>query len=373
MPALPLLILSTSLFLDAAISAQEYQLVVEIRSERGDLRAGDEIPISFVVTNAGTNSYKYIDRSYDRSGRMGEYRLQAFDEQGAPVSDPRTTSLVPQGYVGGGLGTFAELRPGERFTKTVALNLWALVTAPGVYTVRGSYSLENGTTLESAPVTIRVVPRSENEMGQYIGTLAAQLDRASEPEVRTQLIQRLMYTADRRAAQPLLDISDQDNNASFWIGEAFSYYLPKDGGLLEDATATIRRHGVSPSSVRILEQLQAPRETIKELIGQSLIDANDGVRAEAALAAQNYPDDRFMEPLIQLAMQGSAGTRVRAIHALVNNRTDAGITALRRLRQDADPEIRTTTERAIESAYERSGAGPGRPLQMNDFPDIAKH
>ena len=221
-------------------------------------------------------------------------------------------------------------------------------------------------------MTIRVVARSENEMSQYIATLAAQLGRASEPEVRTQLIQRLMYTADRRAAQPLLDISDHDDNTSFWIGEAFSYYLPKDRALLDDAMATIRRHGVSPSSVRILEQLQAPRETIKGLIGPSLNDANDGVRSEAALAAQNYPDDRFMERLIQLAMQGSAGTRVRAIYALVSNRTDAGIAALRRLRQDADPEIRTTTERAIEGGYRMSGTGRGRPLQMHDFPDLAK-
>jgi hypothetical protein len=373
MPGLPLLLLSaSSLLLSAAIGGQAPQLLFEIRPERGSVRAGDEISVSFVVSNAGTTTYKYVDRSYDRSGRMGEYRLHAFDESGAPVPDPRATSLNLRGYIGGGLGAFAELRPGERLTKTIALNLWALVTTPGVYTVRGTYTLDGGATLESAPVTIRVLPRTDDEMGEHIDALVAQLARAGEGDLRTSLIRRLMYTGDRRAVQPLLEIAHQDNNASFWIGEAFSYYLPQDGIVLNDVVATVRRNGLSPPSVGILEQLQATPETIKELIGLSLVQVKDDVRAEAALAAQRHPDDRFMSALIQLASSGRVETRIRAIHALAHNRTDAGVAALRSLRQDLDARIRSATERAIEIAYEMSSATAGRPLRRDDFPDIAK-
>jgi ribonuclease BN (tRNA processing enzyme) len=85
--------------------------------------------------------------------------------------------------------------------------------------------MENGASLDSEALTIRVLPRSHEEMGRHIERLAAELRRASIGEARTQLIRRLMYTADRRAAQPLLELADQDNNAAFWIGEAFSTCL----------------------------------------------------------------------------------------------------------------------------------------------------
>lgn len=79
------------------VSRQDPHLALQIRSEQNNVRAGDEILITFVITNIGTTNYKYTDRNYDRSGRMGEYRLRAYDEHGAPVRDPRTLSRVPQG------------------------------------------------------------------------------------------------------------------------------------------------------------------------------------------------------------------------------------------------------------------------------------
>ena len=208
-------------------ATQAPRLALEIQVEQDIFRAGDEILITFVVANAGTTTYKFTDRSYDRSGRMWEYRLRAEHERGMPVPDPRTLFTRRQAYIGGGLGAPAELQPGLRFTKTIALNLWALVTEPAVYTVRGSYAAENGPAVESPPLTLRVLPRSHEEMSRHIEELSAQLQQASDSETRVQLIQRLMYTADRRAANPLLELPEQDSNSSFWIREAFSYYLPK--------------------------------------------------------------------------------------------------------------------------------------------------
>ncbi len=91
---------------------QDPQLRVEIRSGQHVVRAGDEIPITFLITNVGTTSYEYTDRTYDRSGRMGEYQLRAHNERGAPVPDPRTLSGLEQGYIGGGRSTVSVLQPG---------------------------------------------------------------------------------------------------------------------------------------------------------------------------------------------------------------------------------------------------------------------
>jgi hypothetical protein len=349
-------------------TGQVPQLALEIRLEHDSQRAGDEIRITFLVTNVGASAYRYTDRNYDRSGRMGEYQLRAYDERGAPVPDPRTLS----GHIGGGLGSFAALQPGQRFSKVIALNSWALVTQAGVYTVRGAYVVENGPTLESPPLTVRVLPRSDTEMGRYIDELAVQLRHATDAGRQSDLIRRLMYTADRRAARPLLELGPYDGNSAHWIEEAFSYYLPRGPTALAEALAIIRRKGLSQSSVYVLEQLEAPPDTIRELLGEALTKPNDDGRAEAALAAQRYPDDRFMEPLIELATIGPAETRARAIYALAYNRTDAGVEALRRLRRDADPEIRMTTEQAIEIAYRMSRTGRGRPLRTDDFPDVGK-
>jgi hypothetical protein len=350
-------------------AGQATRLALEIRSEQDTLRAGDAIPITFVITNVGAITYKYVDRGYDRSGRIGEYRLRAYDERGTPVEDPRTLARVPQGYAGGGLGSFAELQPGQWFSKTIDLNLWALVAQAGVYTVHASYAADNGQTLESAPLMLRVLPRSDDEMGRYIDELAAQLQRGTESE-QHQLIRRLMYTADRRAVKPLLEVSSQDNNTAFWIGEGFSYYLPRDSDVLAEAFRTIRRTGFSPSSLRILEQLEAPPEMIQQLIGESLLRPG-GASEEATSAAQRYPDDRFTAQLIQLAASGPADIRARAIYALAYHRTDEGVATLKRLREDFDPAIRKTTEHAIESAYRQYGTGRGRPLRAGDFPDLA--
>jgi HEAT repeat protein len=129
---------------------------------------------------------------------------------------------------------------------------------------------------------------------------------------------------------------------------------------------------LSPSSVRILEQLDAPGETIRQLIGEALVHADPVTRSEAALAAQRYPDDRFMQPLTDLATTSSRNTRVRAIHALAYNRTDAGVATLRRLLEDPDAAIRNATVQAIEAAYRMSDTARGRPLRPDDFPDIAR-
>lgn len=159
---------------------------------------------------------------------MPEYRLQAFDPRGTVLADPRTTSASPRGYIGGGLGRISTLPPGEQFTKKIDLNLWAAVATPGLYAVRGTYSQWQGAPVESSPLMLRVLPRTAQQMGQYVEHLANQLAATADAVERIELIKRLMYTRDPRAVIPLRELKNLDNNGKFWIGEALAYYLPGD-------------------------------------------------------------------------------------------------------------------------------------------------
>src|SRR5512138_3075208 len=67
----------------------EPKLAVAIRVEGSGLKVGDPVPIRFAIANRGKAPYRYMDRDYDRGGRMEEYRLEAVDAGGAPVPDPR--------------------------------------------------------------------------------------------------------------------------------------------------------------------------------------------------------------------------------------------------------------------------------------------
>ena len=61
-------------------------------------KAGDEIPIEFIISNLGTQDYKYENRTYDRSGRMNEYQLSAKQADGGVPSRPAPE--LPDGYGG---------------------------------------------------------------------------------------------------------------------------------------------------------------------------------------------------------------------------------------------------------------------------------
>lgn len=96
---------------------------------------GQPVSVTFIITNRGTEPYKYMDRNYDRSGRMFEYALEVTDAQGLRQSDPRQ-----YGGSGGGMCQDAQLAPGGSFSKEICLNEWVLPMAPGRYTVCGFYS-----------------------------------------------------------------------------------------------------------------------------------------------------------------------------------------------------------------------------------------
>jgi hypothetical protein len=357
----------------AALLAQAPVLTLSISAPAGSFDLGDEIPITFVVTNAGGGIYEYSDRNYDRSGRMAEYELAAMREDGAAAADPRAGTK--RGYIGGGLFGFGKLAPGASFTKTVALNLWALVDAPGRYTVTGRYAIERtGAVVQARPIVIVVRERSPDAMGRYVSGLGVALAASKTPENRDRLVQRLAFTRDARAVPFLLEAMDAGGNQSFWASEAFAYYLPRSPAVTSQVITRARDRGLADATASVLDDLGAEPEVIRSLIASSLEPARRSSWFAAALAAQRFGDDRFMGRLIAIASSEDAGDiRAAAIQAIAMNRTEEGVAAMRRWLSDRDPKIRDRTADAIRIAYRSRGFAQGRALRPEDFPELAKH
>lgn len=361
-----------SLVLAAALVTQPPALTLWISAPAGSFDLGDEIPITFVITNAGTEPYEYNDRNYDHSGRMGEYELHATREGGGPSADPRAgTARV---YLGGGLGGFGKLTPGASFAKTIPLNLWALIDTPGRYTVTGRYTAEkSAAVVQGRPIVLVIRERSHESMGRYVSGLGVALVASKTPENRDRLVQRLAFTRDVRAVPFLLDAMEAGGNESFWASEAFAYYLPRTPAVAGQVIARARNHGLSDVTVPVLEGLGADSEVIRSLIALSLEPARRASWYAAAAAAQRIGDDRFMPRLIAIASSEDAGDiRIPAIHAVAMHRTDEGVAALTRWLSDPDPKIRARAADAIRIAYHSRGLAQGRLLRPEDFPALAK-
>ena len=347
------------------------ELSLVIRCLKEEVRRGDEVPIEFTITNRGKSPYDYMDRNYDRSGRMGEYKLTAKGEDGEAVPDPRASY---PGGIGGGLSGKGMLQPGESFTRTIALGRWALIRKSGRYEVTGHYqqdgfSADRGRLVVSAPITVVVQPRTDHEMAAYIDELSAKLRALERNDDRPVLVQRLMYTCDARIIPALIE-SMYEPPGGFWETEALLYYLDERerDGIKSVIVRSATRRGLADGMQSVLHRLGLTPGEMLPLVERSLAPDNPKAWRPGALAAQVHWDDRFTPRLSALALDPKSDARHQALWALVWNRTDAGVAALRQLLADPDEGMRKYTADAIRHAYRYPGA-KGRRLKPEDFPD----
>jgi hypothetical protein len=347
-------------------------LSLTIRCDRKKLKTGDEIPITFVIKNEGTTEYKYDDRSYDRSGRMPEYELSAVDNQGKKVPDPR--AKWTGGLMGGLGGGERKIGSSNYFTKTIVLNRWALITKPGTYIVTGTYHPEgNLTKIVSSPIRIKILPRSDTEMSVYINKLILELSSLRNTQEQAAQIRKLMYTFDRRVVPIMIEFMYNRDNTNFWAGEAFNYYLPYDQQTNDALYDAAKKRGLAKGMLQALRYRGFNDEKIKLLINLSLSPEHPYTWVEGALAAQQYPDDRFASRLSAIALDPNSKARLQAIYALAKNRTDESVATLKKLLKESDPNdpkertIRQNTEHAIRQAYQQGNNTKGRPFRKDDF------
>ena len=348
----------------------EPNLTLTIHCSEKDLKQGDEIPIVFTITNRGKSSYYYYGQTgyhnNDRRELMEQYQLVAKCEDGTIVPDP----LEKYGCGEGGASPPQErIEPGESFSKTIALNQWALINKPGRYTITGIYYTaiyhlrKKHPAVSSAPIKIVVKPRTDRKMADYIKELSDKLEaikipktgmtkKASKEIVAT--VKKLMYTCDPKIVPTLIDTMYKYRHSGFWMVQAFIYYLPRDPEIKNAVLETAKKRGLARGMggmQYVLEQLGCSKEEFKEIITISLTSENPNIQFAGAQAAQQHPDDSYTSRLIDIATDANSPARWQAIQALAYNRTDRGVTTLKILLKDANKNIREATANAIRRAY----------------------
>ncbi len=390
--------------LPAAPNTTAPQLSLTIRCTNSVIKAGDLIPIEFTIKNEGAASYHYANRNYDRSGRMPEYALTAFDSTGKPVPD----SMRPGGFGGGGF-QYADLAPGQTFSKTITLNNWALVLKPGRYTVHATYTAEqyanNSLPVTAKPIEINVLPRAPAELYFYLRDLtnqAAALFKTPPPtngppppalqramtrivvDLRTwsgraphqwpleEVVPRLVYTGDPRIVPTLLEIMyGPPGNGDFWAAQGLLYFVPHTADTKRQVMDAALQRGVSlnGNTFWVLDNYGFSAKEMKPLITRLLAPDHPADWSTGAGLAQKFNDDDFAPRLIAIATDPNSNGRGEAVTALVFNRTDEGIKTLQSLLNDPDPKIHVPFAVALENGLSPTAHTnyPGRPLRPDDF------
>lgn len=363
-------------------------LSLVIRCATNLSKVGDEIPIQFIISNRGAADYKYANRTYDRGGRMPEYRLTAKLASGESVPDPRQhfrASMM------GGLFQYDVLHPGESFTKVIPLNLWALIQEPGQYEITGTYVTgtyeANPGSASSDPIRITVLPRTMEEMHDYIRGLTNRVAgrladlaayQAGHPggltpgladaELRSAMMS-LMYTGSAEGIPALLRILFESGD-SFWATAALEDYVPHTDATRKALLEAAARHGLNSSLGNVLQAYDFDQQEMKPVLERALAaDYPDEWPAGVWLALRYY-DDTLTTRLIAIANDSNArwDTRSVALRALTYHRTDAGVKAIKALLKHPAPDMLNPLAETIENGYAHRDMIPtGRPLQPEDF------
>ena len=329
-------------------------LTLTIQCTNAVFKMGDEIPIDFVISNCGTTNYTYDNRTYDRSGRMGEYEISV------KTADGKMLPTVSYGGFSGGLFGYATLHPGEFFTKTIPANLWSVPPSAGQYSVTGIYHGNIGTnwsSIRSIPITVTILPRTETEMDAYIHDLTnhagvdwMKLAFTGSPQIVPFLLNGMYHGGD-----------------SFWIGKALVGYLPHMDSIKQQMIEAALKSGLVDNMVYVFENYNLSEKEWASLISRSLReDSSNTWEAGARAVAPGHYDDAFTPRLIAIATEKS-GASGQAIWALAMNRTDASVETLKTLLNSPDKDIRLTTEKAICVAYCYRGYYHGQKLKPEDF------
>ncbi|HZM04784.1 MAG TPA: HEAT repeat domain-containing protein [Candidatus Saccharimonadales bacterium] len=369
---------------DPELSIKELEnpdkLVLEIRCTNSVFKMGDEIPVQFVISNRGKSNYMYEDRNYDRSGRMQEYRLTAKSTAGTILPDPR--AKVPPGF-GGGLFSTSVLHPGEAFTKTIPLNLWARFTGPGQWAVTGFYTHNgedkdnNALGVESEPIHITILPRSENEMDDYIAGLTNQLakNKGARAFDADAIWMKLAFTGSPKIVPFVLNEMFQSPDV-YWEQETLAVYVPHTAEVRKEIVETASRRGLAEGLNYVLAQYGCTSNEWRWIIGRSLAEDNSACWKAGAMAAQAEPYDIFVPRLIAIATGAQDDlARSRATYALGQNGNSEALQAIEQILRDPPDEVtRITADDVLFRARKHNGGNSGGPsVEWLNYTNLARH
>jgi hypothetical protein len=374
-----------------AQAGDESGLSLIIRGPTNTLKEGDEIPIAFTISNHGTDDFTYENRTYDWTGQTQDYKLAAKTASGDSV--PAPPPFRPA-FDMGGIVPIGVVHPGESFTKIIPLNHWALVTQSGRYEITGSYranrfSNKPNAQATSAPLSIEILPRTKQEMEEYIKGLTNQVatvltSRATrlggfDWVLWDESMTKLMYTCKPEIVPTLLGVL-YDTNTPFimeedwWPTKALFCYVPHTEESLNIILDYVATRGLNWSVAELFPDYGAKREELKPIIERALAATNIGEwEIGADLAASGYWDDAFNPRLIAIASDPNSSFDARAIamEALACNRSEAGLKTLKALLDDQDIYNSGDLAWAIAHGYgyphDYSNTPASRHLQSADF------
>lgn len=336
--------------------------------------------LDLALTNQGTRAYG--------SGSLGEddcalgFDLTVLDPEGRELPDARG------GWLGSCLGRIEDLLPGATAHARISINRRTGFLSLGEYRVSAVYhpsEVRASAAIEypgviSPQVVVAVQARTIGGMGRYITRLAAQLAALApgdaEMRARHRLVRRLAYTGDPRIVPAVIDAMYAAPGPGGGIDarEAFVTFLADHKEVVRAAllkAAQTRNLADSEMSV-ILRMLGTPGQEVDSLIEGALDPKSPAtwVAGVGAVMASDDPD-RFTTRLVAIARERSSAAREGALSALVWNRSDEGVKALREALEDPDPTVRDATTMSIRAAYgaqrEPHSDVPGRPLLPSDF------
>ena len=199
-------------------AAQPEGLSLTMEVPKATFHQGEVIDAKLTFRNGSAQRYHLWIGTSDRSGRIPDIAIYAFDADGKPVVDPLRW-YFERGGIGGGLGNVADL--GE-WTTTLPANQWLRFGKPGTYTLR-AYSnrvrkgdrfeerrQENRVELVSDPVSITISPLSSAEEQRIIGQAVAQLaGSGKDAEIGAATLRYLDTAASRAVLLPYISSPPQ--------------------------------------------------------------------------------------------------------------------------------------------------------------------
>ncbi|MBU0606340.1 MAG: HEAT repeat domain-containing protein [Armatimonadetes bacterium] len=340
---------------------------------------GQPIDVAFIITNVGQTAYRYLDRNYDRSGRMEEHAVQVTDAQGKPQDDPR--KLCGGGGMGGGLCGQRDLAPQASFTKHIYLNQWVMPLPPGKYSARGTYQAEmlvpaeravHRLPFQSDRVEFEIRPRAD--MAAYVRTLA-QDAQGEDSNRRVQAMAYLGFTglplALPYAVAGLYD--DHRDNTCFQAGEAFLYQ--RDAGACREALlAALDQRGLAEMLTYYLQHYGVPLERSFPAVLKALDSPDLTQRALAAnkLVAYSKLGEPVFAALTRALADPEPKVRSAAVGTLHLYHTPEALQALLEASHDPDEDVRLTSVWALSDLREDQKTDPVRARVREMLADTPK-
>jgi hypothetical protein len=249
----------------------------------------------------------------------------------------------------------------------------------------------------SGPITITVLPRTKEEMDDYVKGLTNQIaarlpfqgggNGGQYDFVLEDSMRKLAYTCSPGGVPTLLRVINEYSEycaQAIWGKEALLYYVPRTEDTRKAILQAAARHGLNSLMEQVIEHYEFSHDELKPIIDAALGPRNAGEwYFGATLAAHCCYDDAFTSRLIAIAFDSNApagigdivlggpprnSTRAAALEALARNRTDEGVKALKTLLNNPAPEIWEPLVVAIQHGYSRRINSPtGRRLQPRDI------